>query len=85
MIYAKPGTPDAAIKLKTRYGNYVGGEFVAPVNGLYFTNTSPVDGSLISEFPRSSREDIELALDAPMLPPTPGLGSSDKTRGHWRV
>ncbi|WP_457789338.1 acetaldehyde dehydrogenase ExaC [Pseudomonas sp. PL-6] len=64
MIYAKPGTPDAVIKLKTRYGNYIGGEFVAPVNGLYFTNTSPVDGSLIGEFPRSSSEDIELALDA---------------------
>jgi acyl-CoA reductase-like NAD-dependent aldehyde dehydrogenase len=64
MIYAKPGTPDAVIKLKARYGNYIGGEFIAPVNGLYFTNTSPVDGSLIGEFPRSSREDIELALDA---------------------
>jgi aldehyde dehydrogenase len=63
MIYAKPGTPDAVIKLKTRYGNYIGGEFVAPANGLYFTNTSPVDGSLIGEFPRSSSEDIELALD----------------------
>ncbi|WP_298188314.1 aldehyde dehydrogenase family protein [uncultured Pseudomonas sp.] len=64
MIYAKPGTPGALINLKPRYGNFIGGEFVAPVNGLYFTNTSPVDASVIGEFPRSSAEDIERALDA---------------------
>ncbi|NQD94065.1 aldehyde dehydrogenase [Pseudomonas sp. CrR25] len=64
MIYAKPGTPGSVITLKPRYGNYIGGEFVAPVKGAYFTNTSPVDASVIGEFPRSSAEDIELALDA---------------------
>src|SRR3990167_1039428 len=43
MIYAKPGTPGAVVNLKPRYGNFIGGEFVAPVNGQYFTNTSPAD------------------------------------------
>jgi len=64
MIYAKPGTTGAVVSLKPRYGNYIGGEFVAPVKGEYFANTSPVDGSLIGEFPRSGAEDIEKALDA---------------------
>ncbi|WXL24259.1 aldehyde dehydrogenase family protein [Ectopseudomonas mendocina] len=64
MIYAKPGTQGALLTLKPRYGNYINGEFVAPVNGSYFTNTSPVDGSVIGEFPRSDRDDIERALDA---------------------
>ncbi|WP_439861989.1 acetaldehyde dehydrogenase ExaC [Pseudomonas sp. MBLB4136] len=64
MIYAKPGTPGSVISLKPRYGNYIGGEFVAPVKGQYFTNTSPVDASVIGEFPRSDAADIELALDA---------------------
>ncbi|WP_417661454.1 aldehyde dehydrogenase family protein [Pseudomonas sp.] len=64
MIYAKPGTPGAVINLKPRYGNFIGGEFVAPINGTYFTNTSPVDASVIGEFPRSSSADIEQALDA---------------------
>jgi aldehyde dehydrogenase len=64
MIYAKPGTPGAVINLKPRYGNFIGGEFVAPLKGQYFTNTSPVDASVIGEFPRSGSEDIELALDA---------------------
>jgi aldehyde dehydrogenase len=64
MIYAKPGTQGSVISLKPRYGNYIGGEFIAPVNGQYFTNSSPVDASLIGEFPRSDAADIELALDA---------------------
>ena len=61
MIYAQPGTTGAVFTLKPRYGNYIGGEFVAPVKGEYFTNTSPVDGSVIGEFPRSGAEDIDKA------------------------
>ena len=64
MIYAKPGTPGAVVTLKPRYGNYIGGEFVAPLSGQYFSNTSPVDGSVIAEFPRSNAADIDKALDA---------------------
>jgi aldehyde dehydrogenase len=64
MIYAKPGTPGAVVTLKPRYGNYIGGEFVAPLSGQYFSNTSPVDASLIAEFPRSNAADIDKALDA---------------------
>ena len=64
MIYAKPGTPGAVLTLKPRYGNFIGGEFVAPIDGQYFTNTSPVDASVIAEFPRSTSADIEHALDA---------------------
>ncbi len=64
MIYAKPGTAGAVITLKPSYGNYIGGEFVAPLSGQYFSNTSPVDGSVIGEFPRSNAADIDKALDA---------------------
>ena len=64
MIYAKPGTAGAVVTLKPRYGNYIGGEFVAPLSGQYFSNTSPVDGSVIAEFPRSNAADIDKALDA---------------------
>ena len=64
MLYAKPGTPGAVVTLKPRYGNYIGGEFVAPLSGQYFSNTSPVDGSVIAEFPRSNAADIDKALDA---------------------
>ena len=64
MIYAQPGTQDSLLTIKPRYGNYIGGEFVAPVNGEYFTNTTPVTGAVAGEFPRSTAADINLALDA---------------------
>ncbi|WP_341782434.1 acetaldehyde dehydrogenase ExaC [Ectopseudomonas mendocina] len=64
MIYAKPGSAGSVVTLKPRYGNYIGGEFVAPLSGQYFSNTSPVDGSVIGEFPRSNAADIDKALDA---------------------
>ncbi|WP_312930321.1 acetaldehyde dehydrogenase ExaC, partial [Stutzerimonas nitrititolerans] len=64
MIYAQPGTAGAVVSFKPRYGNYIGGEFVPPVKGEYFVNTSPVNGEVIAEFPRSGAEDIENALDA---------------------
>ncbi len=64
MIYAQPGTAGSVVSLNSHYGNYIGGEFVAPLKGQYFTNTSPVNGHTIGEFPRSGAEDIEKALDA---------------------
>ena len=64
MRYAQPGTEGSIVSFKSQYGNYIGGEFVAPVKGQYFTNTSPVNGKPIAQFPRSTTEDIEKALDA---------------------
>ncbi|KAF4558023.1 aldehyde dehydrogenase family protein, partial [Pseudomonas sp. CES] len=64
MIYAQPGTPGAVVSFKPRYGNFINGEFVPPLGGQYFTNSSPVNGQPIAEFPRSGAQDIEQALDA---------------------
>src|SRR5450830_1301291 len=49
---------------KTRYDNFIGGKFVAPVKGDYFANISPIIGKPFCEVARSTAEDIELALDA---------------------
>ncbi|PXF28955.1 aldehyde dehydrogenase [Pokkaliibacter plantistimulans] len=64
MIYAQPGQAGSVIQFKERYGNFIGGKWVEPVKGQYFTNTSPVNGQAICEIPRSSAEDIDKALDA---------------------
>jgi aldehyde dehydrogenase len=50
--------------IKARYGNFIGGKFTDPVRGLYFTNLTPVTGQPLCEIPRSTAEDIDLALDA---------------------
>lgn len=49
---------------KNKYDNYIGGKFVAPVKGEYFDNLSPIDGKVFTKAARSTKEDIELALDA---------------------
>ncbi|MFT5283383.1 MAG: aldehyde dehydrogenase, partial [Yoonia sp.] len=64
MIYANPGSEGSLVEFKKKYANFIGGQWVEPVKGEYFTNISPVNGSVICEIPRSSAEDIELALDA---------------------
>lgn len=49
---------------KRRYDNFIGGEFVPPVNGEYFANVSPVVGQPFTEIARSTAQDVERALDA---------------------
>jgi aldehyde dehydrogenase len=57
MSYQKP-------KFKAQYENYIGGEWVAPVDGEYFENTSPIDGGLIARVPKSNSKDVDLAVEA---------------------
>lgn len=64
MIYANPGSENSVVTFKSKYENFIGGKWVAPVKGNYFKNTTPVTGEVICEIPRSSAEDIELAIDA---------------------
>ncbi|TVP14573.1 aldehyde dehydrogenase family protein [Shewanella sp. KCT] len=64
MIYSKPGTTDAIVNFNSRYDNFIGGQWVAPVGGEYFDNRSPVDGQVFCQVARSDERDIELALDA---------------------
>src|SRR5690349_4559386 len=52
------------VAIRPRYENFIGGKWVAPVKGQYFSNLSPIDGKPLCEVPRSTAEDIELALDA---------------------
>jgi aldehyde dehydrogenase len=47
-----------------QYGNFINGEWIAPADGTYFDNTSPITGKVICAIPRSKAADIELALDA---------------------
>ncbi|MWV42012.1 aldehyde dehydrogenase family protein [Paenibacillus sp. HJL G12] len=64
MVYAEPGQNGSKVTFKKRYENYIGGKWVAPVQGQYFENVSPVNNKAFCEVPRSTADDIELALDA---------------------
>jgi len=49
---------------KARYGNFIGGRWIDAVDGQTFDNTSPTTGKVICAVARSSKADIDLALDA---------------------
>ena len=63
-VYANPNTDGAVVNFKSRYENYIGGQWVAPVKGMYFENVTPITGKSFCEVARSTAEDVETALDA---------------------
>ncbi len=52
------------VPFRKRYGNYIGGQWVEPVDGQYFDNITPVTGKVLCQIPRSNAADVEKALDA---------------------
>jgi aldehyde dehydrogenase len=62
--YEAPGVPGSPVELKARYENFVGGDWVAPVEGEYSANVTPATGQVFTQVPRSTPADVELALDA---------------------
>jgi len=64
MLYALPGSADAKIQYKSKYDNFIGGKWVAPVKGEYFDVITPITGKAYTKAARSGAEDVELALDA---------------------
>ena len=63
-VYAQPGTEGSKVTFKSRYDNFIGGEWVPPVKGEYFENPTPVTGKVFTEVARSTADDVEKALDA---------------------
>lgn len=51
-------------EFKSHYDNYINGKWTAPVNGKYFDNISPVNGKVYTKAAHSSKEDLELAVNA---------------------
>ena len=64
MKYVPPGQAGSIVSVKPRYGNFIGGTWLAPVQGKYRADLSPATGRPITEVAQSSPADIELALDA---------------------
>ncbi|GAA0488859.1 putative aldehyde dehydrogenase [Paractinoplanes deccanensis] len=63
-VYSAPGTDGAIVSYQSRYDHFIGGEYVAPAKGQYFTNPSPVTGQDFTEIARGTADDVEKALDA---------------------
>ncbi|MDE4454875.1 acetaldehyde dehydrogenase ExaC [Psychrobacter sp. DAB_AL62B] len=64
MLYAYPNTENSPVQFRKKYDNFINGEWVAPIDGEYFDNSSPIDGKVFCQVARSKAADIEAALDA---------------------
>lgn len=51
-------------EFKSQYGNYINGKFTNPVQGNYFDVISPLDGKVFTKVAHSTKEDLELAVNA---------------------
>jgi aldehyde dehydrogenase len=57
MVFRKP-------QFASKYRNFIGGEWVEPIDGRFFTNISPVDGQACCEIARSDHKDVDRAVEA---------------------
>jgi aldehyde dehydrogenase len=64
MLHEVIETLNARVAIRSHYDNFIGGDWVAPVEGQYFDNISPVTGKTVCQIARSQAADIELALNA---------------------
>ncbi|MDN3310976.1 aldehyde dehydrogenase family protein [Microbacterium oryzae] len=62
-IYAAPGDKGSVAQYRSRYGHYIGGEFVEPIKGEYFEDITPVTGKPFCEVGRGTAEDIDRAVE----------------------
>jgi len=81
-IFAAPGHTGSRVDLKPRYENFIGGHWVPPVRGEYGENVTPATGEPFTEVPRSSPEDVELALDAAHVAKVPWGETSTTERSR---
>ena len=82
MRYVDPNQAGSKVQFKAQYENFIDGKWVPPVKGEYFDNISPVDGKFFTKVPRSSVEDIELALDAAHKAKSTWTKTSPTTRSN---
>ncbi|MCB9641371.1 MAG: aldehyde dehydrogenase [Myxococcales bacterium] len=64
MVYAAPNSTGSLVQFRSRYDNFIGGEWVKPSKGNYFEAITPVTGRAFCDVARSTSEDVEMALNA---------------------
>jgi hypothetical protein len=72
MLYALPGSADAKIQYKSKYDNFIGGKWVAPVKGEYFDVITPITGKAYTRPPAPPPKTSNWPWTPPTPPPTSG-------------
>ena len=58
-VFAAPGQPGSLVELKSRYDNFIGGEWIAPIDGGYRQNLTPATAEPFCEVADSTPADVE--------------------------
>ena len=56
--------PFIKVGLPSKFGHFINGDFVEPVEGKYFDNVSPINGETFIQSARGSKADIDNAVSA---------------------
>lgn len=60
--YAPALESTSVVKLESKYGHFINGNFVDPINGKYFDTNNPSNGKKLSKLALGSKEDVDLAV-----------------------
>ncbi|TIH40647.1 aldehyde dehydrogenase family protein [Subtercola vilae] len=60
--YTRPGSAGSIVPLKSRYENFIGGDWVKPISGEYAEDLAPATGLPIAEYTHSGHADVDLAV-----------------------
>lgn len=60
----KTSFPETPLAIPPQLENFIGGNFVPPLNGRYLQNINPATGGLLCQIPDSDDADVELAVSA---------------------
>lgn len=59
-----PAPESTKVEIKEKYGNFIGGEFVAPKSGKYFETINPATGKKLASLALSQSADVDEAVKA---------------------
>jgi len=62
--YAPAPESKDIVRLQDRYGLFIGGEFVEPKSGRWFTTIDPSNEAVLAEVAEAGEEDVEVAVTA---------------------
>ena len=62
MVYANPGSEGAIVQFKPQYENYIGGQWVAPVDGTYYVAAGDPNDYGVGSYAMMVTSDLEVLL-----------------------
>jgi len=85
--YAPAPESTDVVHLEDRYGLFVGGDFVEPKSGTFFSTINPATEDVLAEVAEAGAEDVAVAVDAARAAAAPwqALAGSERAKYLYRI